>query len=175
MPLDDIQQLAETYAGRYNPGHIAPFPHENVVAAHSDLEIFFADLEDDLVSGVTLFESGKYTILINNTKPATRQHFTLGHELGHYFLHQDILKADKGIVDENAWLDVPGMLYRADDVTKTQSEIEANTFAASLLMPEELLRRTWQAFGSIQECARIFRVSPVAMSVRLTKLGLLSE
>lgn len=175
MTSEEITALAEEYAGKYNPGSIAPFPYENILAAHPDLEIHFTDLEDEHVSGVTLFENGIYTILVNITKPETRQHFTLGHELGHYFLHKEFLQHEKGIVDGDNWLDVPNMLYRHDTAQKTSIELEANTFAASLLMPEDLLRRAWTAFGSIRECARIFRVSAVAMSLRLTKLGLIQE
>ena len=175
MTLEEIEQLGEEYARRYNPGSIAPFPYERITSAYPDLEVYFSDLEDDKVSGVTLFENDKYTVLVNSTKPDTRQHFTLGHELGHYFLHQEVLRREKGIVDEDAILDGPTMLYRMDDAAKTLLEIEANTFAASLLMPEALLRSAWQAFGSIQECARIFRVSAVAMSLRLTRLGLIKE
>jgi Zn-dependent peptidase ImmA (M78 family) len=175
MTADEIIRLAEEAAKKYNPGSIAPFPYENLVAAHPDLEIYFTDLEDDAVSGVSLFESNKYTILVNSSKPETRQHFTLGHELGHYFLHKTVLQKEKGIIDGDAFLDGPNMLYRQDTAAKTQLELDANTFAASLLMPEDLLRRAWKAFGSIQECARIFRVSVVAMSLRLTKLGLIQE
>lgn len=175
MSLEEIAQLGEEYARLYNPGSVSPFPYENVLAAHPDVEILFTDLEDERVSGVTLYKSGKYTILVNSTKPETRQHFTLGHELGHYFLHKDTLKTSSGIVDGDAWLDTPNMLYRQDDVAKTQIEIEANNFAASLLMPADLIRRAWEAFGSIEECARIFQVSVVAMSIRLTRLGLVKE
>jgi Zn-dependent peptidase ImmA (M78 family) len=175
MTQDEITRLAEDLAKQFNPGSIAPFPYENVVAAYPDLEIHYTDIEDDTVSGVTLFEKDKYTILINSTKPETRQHFTLGHELGHYFLHKDLLSSEKGIVDKDVWLDVPNMLYRADDTGGTRIETEANNFAASLLMPEDLVRRAWEAFGSIEECARIFKVSAVAMSIRLTRLGLVQE
>lgn len=175
MNNEEVVRIAERYARKYNPGSIAPFPYENVLAAHPDLDIHYVDLEDDNISGVTLFEDGRYTILVNDTKPDTRQHFTLGHELGHYFLHQDYLREQKGVVDQDAWLDGPNMLFRADDIVKTQLEIEANNFAAALLMPEDLVRRAWQAFGSIQECSRIFRVSVIAMSIRLTRLGLVKE
>lgn len=176
MTQDEITRLAEDLANKFNPGSIAPFPYENIVAAHPDLEIHHTDIEDDTVSGVTLFEEGRYTILINSTKPETRQHFTLGHELGHYFLHKDLLDSSKGIVDKDIWIDVPNMLFRVDDTTgDTRIETEANVFAASLLMPEGLVRRAWEAFGSIEECARIFKVSAVAMSIRLTRLGLVQE
>lgn len=176
MTQDEIIRLAEDLAKKFNPGSIAPFPYENIVAAQPDLEIHHTDIEDDTVSGVTLLEKGKYTILINSTKPDTRQHFTLGHELGHYYLHKNLLNSANGIVDKDIWVDVPNMLFRADDTEgDTRIETEANIFAASLLMPEELVRRAWEAFGSIEECARIFKVSVVAMSIRLTRLGLVQE
>jgi Zn-dependent peptidase ImmA (M78 family) len=175
MTFDEISELAERYARKYNPGSIAPFPHENIVAAHPDLEIYFTDLEDDKVAGVTLFGKGKYTILINITKPEVRQHFALGHELGHYFLHKDFLRAEKGIVDSESWPGDPTLQYQAEDSTILRMDQEANRFAASLLMPEDLLGRAWRAFDSIVECARIFKVPVVAVSVRITELGLIEE
>lgn len=177
MTLAHIRALAEEYATLYNPEHVSPFPYENVVAKHSDLKVYFTHLDDDLVSGVILFKDGEFNILINSNKPATRQHFSLGHELGHYFLHKDQLQAEQGIVDGDDTLDGPRILYRSDDEAekKTRIETEANNFAASLLMPADLVRRAWRATHSIQECARIFQVSVVAMSVRLTKLGLVEE
>lgn len=170
--LSFVRALAEEYARKYNPGSQAPFPYQNILAEHSDLEIFYVDLEDDNISGTTLFKDGKFTILINATKPEIRQHFTLGHELGHYFLHQDILRSESAIVDGDAWMDGANMLYRKDDAKNTQIETQANNFAGSLLMPAELVRRGWAVTGSIEELANIFKVSPVAMSVRLTRLGL---
>lgn len=172
MTLDDIAQLGEKHARLYNPGSIAPFPYENVLAKHSDLEIYYADLEDKAVSGVTLYKDGMFNILVNNTKPEARQHFTQAHELGHYFLHKDVLTSGEGFVDGDAWLDGPNILYRMDGVTKTQHELEANTYAASLIMPVDLVKRAWELTHSVQECAKIFKVSTIAMSVRLTKLGL---
>lgn len=171
MTLDDIAQLGEKHARQYNAGSIAPFPYENVLAHHPDLEIYYADLEDKAVSGVTLYKDGLFIILINDTKPEARQHFTLAHELGHYFLHKDLLTKGEGFIDGDAWLDGPNILYRMDGVTKTQYELEANTYAASLIMPASLVKRAWEVTGSVQECAKIFKVSTIAMSVRLTKLG----
>jgi Zn-dependent peptidase ImmA (M78 family) len=109
---------------------------------------------------------------VSTLKPDVRQHFTLAHELGHYFLHQDILKKENGLIDEDKDLDAGRMLYRLDDATYDRIEREANHFAASLIMPNELVRKAWAATASIQECARIFKVSNIAMSIRLTELGL---
>lgn len=172
MKLTHIRALAEEYARKYNPKNLAPFPYENITAEHDDLRVYFTSLDDDDVSGAILYKDGKFNILINNTKPFQRQHFTLAHELGHYFLHQEMLQGEHAIVDGEDTLDGPKILFRADDDKAKQLEIEANNFAASLIMPADLVRRAWEATHSIQECSRIFSVSVVAMSVRLTNLGL---
>lgn len=173
MSLEEITQLAERLARTYNPQSIAPFPHENVLTDCTDLDILFADLEDDDVSGVTLYKNERYTILINTVKPERLQHFTLGHELGHYFLHKDLLKKEKGIVDADTLMGGAGPLFRIYGSENTQLELEANNFAGSLLMPADLVRQAWQSTRNIEECADIFQVSAVAMSVRLTKLKLI--
>jgi Zn-dependent peptidase ImmA (M78 family) len=175
MTLAHARALAEEYAVKYNPENVAPFPYENVTDAHDDLRIYFTALDDDDVSGAILFRDDVFNILVNTNKSAARQHFTVAHELAHYFLHQETLRAERGIVDGEESLDGPKILYRLDGVTSQHLETEANNFAASLIMPADLVRRAWDASGSIQECARIFSVSPVAMSVRLTKLGLIGE
>jgi Zn-dependent peptidase ImmA (M78 family) len=174
--LTHIRALAEEYATKYNPEHLAPFPYENILSVHADLAVYFTDLDDDDVSGVTLFKDGAYSILINSRKPATRQHFSLGHELGHYFLHKEALQNSRGIIDGDETLDGPHFLYRRDsDSRDLKQEVEANNFAASLIMPADLVRQAWEATTDVEECARIFNVSIVAMSVRLVILGLVSE
>lgn len=173
MTLQDIANLAESYVKTFNPDHIAPFPFEHVTDEHDDLDIYFTDLDDYDVSGVSLFKDGRFAIIINTAKPETRQHFTLAHELGHYFLHKDLLRKEESIIDGDSWLDGPNILYRLNGEENMQLELEANNFAGSLLMPEELVRRAWEVTGSIETCAKLFRVSAVAMSVRLTRLELI--
>ncbi len=177
MKLAYIRALAEEYATKYNPKNQAPFPYENIVAEHQDLKVYFSELDDDVVSGVILLKDDEFSIIINTTKPATRQYFTLGHEFGHYFLHQDKLRAVQGIIDGDETLDGTNILYRSDEVSPEAKrlEIEANNFAASLLMPSDLVRRAWEATGTIEDCARIFQVSAIAMTVRLTTLGIVAE
>jgi len=174
MSMLHIRALAEEYAAKYNPDNVSPFPFENVLKHHEDLKIYYTVLEDD-VSGAILFKDDEYSILINTNKPVVRQNFTIGHELGHYFMHRDDLQRQSAIIDGDDSLDGQKILYRRDDEGSKRLEIEANNFAASLLMPADLVRRAWQATQSVEECARIFSVSVVAMSVRLTKLKLLSE
>ena len=72
---------------------------------------------------------------------------------------------------------------RRDDLSSQAvdaCEIEANQFAAELLMPESLVREFVRNLGSnhpetsvedaIEELARAFRVSQLAMTYRLTNL-----
>lgn len=172
MTIEQIRALAEQTAAAYNPQHMAPFPYENILNDHQDLRIYFTELDDDQISGAALCENQEVTILINSTKPATRQHFSLGHELGHYFLHRDILKDEKAIIDSEDSLAGPRILYRQENTSNEQLEREANTFAAALLMPADLVRDGWGAIPDIERLAQIFQVSTVAMSIRLTELGL---
>ena len=46
MTLQQIAELAESYVRKYNPDNIAPFPFENVVHEHDDLDVYFTDLDD---------------------------------------------------------------------------------------------------------------------------------
>lgn len=173
MTLAQIRTLAEEYARQFNPDSVAPFPHQNVEESFDDLEIYFAELEDDEVSGATLYKDDKFIILVNIKNHPIRQHFTLGHELAHYFLHKDILRREKGIMDGDDVLD-GNVLFRLDNATTQKIETEANAFAASLLMPSNLVYKAWAATSSIQKTAKIFKVSPVAMSIRLAELGLVN-
>ena len=176
MTYDEINKLAEKYASTYNPDNLTPFPYENITKAHANLDILYLDPEDDGVSGVILYEGSedKFSILINATKHSNRQHFTLGHELGHYFLHQDILKQEKGFIDGDRFLDTSNVLYRLDDSEQSRYETEANHFAASLLMPSKLVHEAWDVVRDIEECAKLFNVSTIAMTIRLTELELVS-
>lgn len=173
MTISEIHQLAEELSKKYNPDKVAPFPYINVLNENKDLNIYYLDLEDEKVSGATVYRDGKFSVLINTQKHENRQNFTLGHELGHYFLHKDVLTKDKGIIDGDSFLDSSKILYRSDE-ERNAIEREANHFAACLLMPSGLVRKAWEVNKNIEETAKIFKVSTVAMSIRLTELGLVS-
>lgn len=173
MILAEIHSKAENLAARLNPDKLAPFPWENVVDSHPELVVHHTDTLPEEISGATLYQDDKFFVLINSTKPETRQNFTLGHELGHFFLHNDTLKAE-GFVDTENFLDNPNILYRVDPSDRSVLEREANHFAASLLMPADLVQKAWHVNANIEETAAIFRVSTIAMSIRLTELGLVS-
>ncbi len=131
------------------------------------------DLEAD-VSGLLITNAGKATIFVNAKDKPYRQRFSIAHELGHWVLkhHQSDghVHIDKGVrVLQRG-------LKSSQGVDPT--EIEANQFAASLLMPAKLVRREVERIGPpplnevmVEQLAEKFDVSVQAMTIRLNSLG----
>jgi Zn-dependent peptidase ImmA (M78 family) len=123
------------------------------------------------MSGV-LFRSdtGETVIGVNDSHSPTRQRFTIAHELGHFRLHPDTLYLD-------------GFVRRDDQssLAVSRHEIEANAFAAELLMPREQVLEELNASLQrqpdadpgklVRRLARMFDVSEQAMEFRLLNLG----
>lgn len=117
--------------------------------------------EDPDISGV--YEKEKKIIYVASDEAANRKSFTIGHELGHFFLHQD--KKDD-------------IFYRSQILNLTdeekQEEQEANWFAATLLMPENQLQHFYSLTKDMGELAVVFGVSSTAVYYRLKNLDLLA-
>lgn len=120
--------------------------------------------EDDLssISGslsgfITYDDPKKKThpkIFIEKNMSSERKRFTLAHELGHHFLHEGIK------------LRLDNLDYSASS-KDTIEESEANYFAASLLIPKELLLRKLEEGLPLHELAAYFKVSLSAMKNRV--------
>lgn len=175
MTIPEIIKKAEEIARLYNPDGLSPFPFDKIILDKTDLQIIHSDKLNDKISGAIVFDEdkNKFFVFVNTKKPQTRQYFTLAHELGHYFLHISIIKDNGIIVDEENILDGNSALFRMDEPRSNQQiEREANNFAAALIMPEQFVRKVWDKLKNVEECANIFNVSILAMSIRLEKLGL---
>jgi Zn-dependent peptidase ImmA (M78 family) len=127
---------------------------------------------EESVSGMLVIKDGRATIGVNQSHHPNRQRFTLAHELGHYLLHG---KRTRVFVDSSTMFFRDGLAAEGTD----KVEIEANAFAAELLMPESVLRdiarhQPVDAFDdrAIQSLAAKFGVSVRALTIRLTKLGM---
>ena len=168
------EKLGEEKAKLYNPDGLSLFPFEKVTDDCRDVRIFYSDKISEKVSGAIAYDKGLNTfmILINSKEQKTRQNFTTAHELGHYFLHSDTIKENEMIVDGENTLDGSTFLYRQTVPYSTEVEVEANNFAAALLMPSDLVEKAWMSLKNVEECAKIFTVSITAMSIRLERLGL---
>jgi Zn-dependent peptidase ImmA (M78 family) len=136
------------------------------------------------ISGASMIEDGTRVVTINAHHHENRRRFTAAHELGHIALGHDTSlnisegSAKDGQDDGSSASHV--VLFRDDrsSLGADWREIEANHFAASLLMPKELLENEIAKLDGhflteehVQALAEMFGVSPMAMSIRLSKLG----
>jgi len=121
---------------------------------------------------VHMNEDGSAVIGINADHHPNRQKFTLAHEIGHYLLH-----AEEGFhVDEKS-----PIAFRDGNsgLANDSWEVEANQFAAALLMPEKFLREDFRklshksAEDAIEDLAQKYGVSMQAMSFRVQSLKML--
>ena len=144
------------------------------------------------ISGASMItKQGKQFIVVNKYQPETRKKFTTAHEFGHLILGHDTLlntqaKAvanNKQNKTNNEQLDNPSQILFRNEKTSEGSdwrEIEANYFAASLLMPKEILngeiqklmqKKFYLSEYDVYTLSNIFGVSTISMSIRLSKLG----
>lgn len=85
----------------------------------------------------------------------------MAHELGHWLLHREYFLNSS---------DLYPVLPRFNKVDYSNSmEIEANQFAANLLVPERLLRPLRGQIVSPSAMARLFFVSLTMMEIRLNR------
>ncbi|HET7673855.1 MAG TPA: ImmA/IrrE family metallo-endopeptidase [Candidatus Saccharimonadales bacterium] len=167
MNRKKIKNYIDALLDRHN---IARFPIDlNKLAKIANAEIKLDNLDDDL-SGFAYQKNGFKIIGVNKQHPRQRRRFTIAHELGHMFLHkQDTVNYDEASI-------LLRLGHVSDNVDK--KEIEANIFAAELLMPEEKIRSDVNRMGgvsledksAIAELANRYKVSSQAMTIRLTTL-----
>jgi Zn-dependent peptidase ImmA (M78 family) len=137
-------------------------PIEKIVRKHR-IDLKIGNLED--VSGLLVRVADGVTIGVNGSHPEVRKRFTIAHEFGHYMLHSGI----SAHYDRDYRIN-----FRSRESSEATNieEIEANFFAASILMPKHFLDRN-EAVLSLdndEEVARLakkYNVSRHAMSLRL--------
>lgn len=119
-------------------------------------------------SGLVVREGSSATIGVNYKHPETRQRFTIAHEFGHFLLHAGI----SAHYDRDYRVN-----FRSAESSQATNveEIEANFFAASILMPRKFLDKdkavlTLDSDVEVQKLAKRYDVSRHAMSLRLVNL-----
>ena len=142
----------------------------------------YEDFEDG-VSGALYRTSDRVIIGVNRADGPERGRFTIAHEIGHLVLgHQDDLFVDKHYVDSfTDAASAPNIRRIHRDIVSSQAtnplEIEANRFAAALLMPRNFLDASLaETEGPVQDkqvqrLAKRYEVSVQAMVFRLMNLG----
>lgn len=156
-------------------------PIDPVALAKAEgIRTVFEYLPHDTSSVLFREPSGRRTIAVNKNHSNTRQRFSVAHEIGHAFLH---FSSDAPETSEAAISRPLEVLFRdglAGSGTDTK-EIEANSFAAILLMPSDQVTNAFKrrlkmlpkvkTNNLIKELAVEFDVSPQAMQYRLVNLG----
>ena len=141
------------------------------VAAQLGIKIELADLGEDC-SAVLVRNGDRAVIGVNEDHHPNRQRFSIAHEIAHFVLHEGDTYIDKGYRVHFRDLE-------SGSGTKLE-EMEANAFAAALLMPAKRVRDAFkqQPFeltgdDSLELLAKKFRVSTEAMTYRLMNLRLI--
>jgi Zn-dependent peptidase ImmA (M78 family) len=133
----------------------------------------------DNISGVLMAKGTSGTIAFNPNDPEVRQRFTIAHELGHFILHRKNSTSSEQLFIDRDFL----VKYRSSNKyspSEYEQEQQANAFAATLLMPEEfvlaeLAKIDYDDLTEIElidALARVFEVSPTAMTYRLANLDI---
>ena len=230
---EDIERSAEALLAEFtnDRGLVVqpPVPVEDIMEKHLKLCLGFDQLHELLgvpqvgpqpdIFGAIWVERGEILIdqsLDPDERPALegRYRFTLAHEGGHWRLHRALLQADRRQGSLFGQAPRPGVICRTSQA-KEPIEWQADSFAASLLMPRSLVYGVWhERFGHtnplilkrkdriplntiedpalrsafaaaeqgrddavlerfVRPMSARFKVSPIAMRIRLEKLGLL--
>jgi|SRR3954454_9037043 len=120
------------------------------------------------VSGLLVRSDTTAMIGVNVNHPPVRQRFTIAHELGHYLLHSGL----SSHVDRDYRVN-----FRSTESSEARNveEIEANFFAASILMPKQFLDEdnavtALDNDAAVEKLAKRYFVSRHAMSLRLANV-----
>ena len=146
------------------------------IAAALGIQIIEENLGEG-ISGLLVSKGESVYIFIQKGNHEHRQRFTISHEIGHHCLGHQFQSGEHVIVDKGYFISQRGPQASTGADPK---EIEANQFAACLLMPAVLLREKVAELGGgplldldVCKLAEDFKVSEQAMTIRLSTLGLL--
>lgn len=143
----EIERAAEALLCRYAKWKGAavrpPIDIDNIIEGYLRLELAFIDLPDLLgipdVLGATFIEERRIFVdeSLDLLGKEGRLTFTLAHEVGHWDLHRPMIEAQKATAPLFAKGDIaeqPTIVCRTSQ-KKARAELQADRFAAALLMP----------------------------------------
>ena len=149
LSRDEIEQRAAEVLRHHG---LETIPIDPVTLANrSGIAVHNAKFADDKLSGMIAKRGDNVTLLVNASDPPYRKRFTISHELGHHFLH---LMEDGEFIDGEANLFRSSAESQVEITADRRAEIQANMFAAALLMPEAQVRQLWPEIQSLEQSAR---------------------
>lgn len=155
LPDRHIEQEAEVLLAEYGQAYGVvtepPVPVDEIVELYLDLSLEFHDMRElfgvgDVHGALWVNERrvGVDASLDPERHPAKlgRYRFTLAHETGHWQLHRHLFQQRA-----NQLSLLPEDVQRAEYVCRSTDrdpiEIQADKFAAALLMPREMVKKAW--------------------------------
>jgi Zn-dependent peptidase ImmA (M78 family) len=132
------------------------------VAREFDIRIGYVSMEEDMSGTLEKDErSNTWSISINKNHHPNRQRYSIAHELGHFCLHKHL----SHFFEDN-------IFFRGGE-SSSKEEWQANEFASAILMPEQSLReKVRSGTRSIEDLAKEFEVSTLALRIRAKSLGM---
>jgi Zn-dependent peptidase ImmA (M78 family) len=142
---------------------ISPQVDVEALARKCGLEVAYVDVDGKL-SG-QLYPDIPEIVINRRGRGRERQRFTIAHELGHWRLRHHLL----GALPEDTLGYSGAFEDEGSHEGRSPVEIEANTFAAELLMPSSWIRKLQKPLktGAPQQLARQYGVSEQAMFYQL--------
>ncbi|SDO58025.1 protein of unknown function [Paenibacillus sp. yr247] len=171
MSVRSAEKRAEQILSEF--GIVRPPINLESIAKELKVHIQYESFDGEL-SGILIRneELGEYIIGVNKEHADNRKRFTIAHEIGHFLLHE----GNETYIDTS-------IRYNFRDSDSSQGtnmdEMEANAFAASLLMPEDMIEEyiknhhgyiDYNDDKEIKKMAETFQVSVQALMIRLAKL-----
>ena len=160
--INEIETRARKVIGDYlgDPSTISIPIDLATILERLKLNLYEVEFDDPTIAGA--YNKAASAIYVSSSDQKARQFFSVAHELGHYFLNPR--KSTE-------------IFYRSQlnqfDSHFPADEQEANWFAASLLMPEELVKKIWEEEKSEAILAAKFGVSASAAHWRLKNLNII--
>jgi Zn-dependent peptidase ImmA (M78 family) len=167
---DQIEELAEKKLREHG---LLRVPIDPVaLAVKEGIKVHNAVFAEANLAGMVARRGHNISLLVRSADSPVRKRFTIAHELGHHFLHLHG-DADGDFVDRADDVDLFRGESRSSAARRPREEVEANQFAAALLMPRVLVAAEMEKLHNVtvEDLARRFNVSAEAMGIRLHELG----
>ncbi|MFO0388379.1 MAG: ImmA/IrrE family metallo-endopeptidase [Alphaproteobacteria bacterium] len=176
----EIKTQADTLRSQYQDDYVTDI--EGIATRKLNLSIHFFELQNLYGRGTLgmVLPDEKLILCEKFLEPHGKNkdnlerilRFTIAHEIGHYVLHRRYMgDCESPVFHKNL-----------PDKERQNLEIQANMFAAELLMPEDCFRKAYHYFISNFEChdqaeiktylSNLFHISKDAVKNRMNKLKL---
>jgi Zn-dependent peptidase ImmA (M78 family) len=171
--MDEVEALADELSQTYSVNHnrsilAAPVPVEDIAEHYLGYSIDFTNqgifADPEFLGGID-FEQNKIYVNASVQDHDGRYSFTIAHEIGHHVLHRDTY------LENNA--DSEQEILCRDTRDKPQIELEADRFAAALLMPSEAILNSIDAIKPKRKASTIGQARGLA--TKLIKDGQFSN